>query len=150
MAVEIHEDQPLVEPGAAPTRQFWVTAHERTGVGGYPPMLGLGQQAYLVFKVPHDYTAMTSMILDLMPAANHVCNLTLQGRAGACGEGINTHWENAAINQAIVANTHNCFDLVPLFAALIPLLNPGDHLLIRVINNIATGSEVWGMAVRYG
>ena len=113
-------------------------------------MLGITQQAWLLFMVPHDYTAMTSMLLDLVPAANHVCNITLQGRVGACAEGIATHWQNAAINQAIVANTNNCVDLVPLFGALLALINPGDIFVIRVINNIATGSEIYGMAVRYG
>jgi len=147
--MEIHEDQPLVEPGTPPTREIWVTAHHGTAGGGYPPIFVTPLQARLIFKVPWDYTSMVSMILDLMPAANHVCNFSLQGRVGACGEGVNTHFQNVAINQALIANVHNCVDLVPLFNTLIPLLGPGDHFLLRVINNIATGSEVWGMAVRY-
>lgn len=138
-----------MEPPAAPTREFWVHSPERTGVGGYPPNLGLGQQCWLSFRVPHDYTSMISMILVLVPAANHVCNFTVQGAAGACGEGINTHWQNIAINQAVVANIHNCVDLVPLYNVLMPLLSAGDFMMNRLINNIATGSEIYGMAVRY-
>ena len=152
MVVEIHEDQPLVEPGAAWIRELWLPAiHRMDGYGGaqYPASIGSTESVSMIRKLPTDFTSVTTATLVIYGWATQNYNLTITGRAGDCGENFALHTQNDTRNHALTANTFSCIDLVPILAAWFAALNAGDHIYINVLNNTVGIVTVYGLDLRY-
>ena len=153
MAVEIHEDQPLVEPGVAWIRQVhipMITQFDYGGTHQYPPQLAFGQVANGVRILPLDLTSVDQCILAFYPqdTGNYTLNYILY--AGSCGELWNVHTDNANVGYPVVDDVIECVDLVAQFPAFFAALVAGDYLRVRVNNQTAARwIVVYGLVLRY-
>jgi len=152
MVMEIHEDQPLVEAGAPPTRQIWVPVVHRSNAYAttqMPPQIANTQAAAGTFQVPHDFTAWTRIRLVVYGFGTAIYNLTVRGDGGTCAEGFTTHTQALAANYGLVAGTFTCIDLSATMAAFFGALSPGDYVALTVTNNTVGTVVVYGFDLRY-
>jgi len=152
MAVEIHEDQPLVEPSTAWPRELWVPAtHLSNAYGGnqYPANILSGQSASMIVKLPTDFTSIVSAAISLYGGATMNFNLTVRGWAGACTEAPATHNQTDTRNHALTLNVFSCTDIVTLIPVFFAALTAGDHVYILVTNNTVGNVTVYGLDLRY-
>lgn len=153
MTIEIHEDQPLVEPAAPWIRHIRAPVTAWLDSGGifiHPPQIGIFAVSSGLFRLPADLTSVDELMLTLYPQATGNYTLRYFLNAGACGELFNTHTLTQNVVHALTANTLACIDLVTLFPVFFAALTAGDNLQIRVQNNAGPGwLIVYGLDLRY-
>ena len=152
MAVEIHEDLPLVELAAAWPRQIWATAQPEADAYSatrIPCNLGLNHTGAMIFKLLNDFTSFTSATLVLYGGATQNFNIRIRVRGGACNEAHNTHIQTDTRNHALTLAVFSCIDLIPILPAVFGALAAGDHILVEVRNQTAPDITVYGIDVRY-
>jgi len=151
--MEIHEDQPLVEPSAAWIRQIYVPVIAQADLGGsnnYPPYLGVGNVGCGIRRLPTDYTAMSQCNTALIPGVNGNVTMGFTLNAGGCDELWTVHTANGNFAYALVANTLTCVDLVALFPAFFAALVAGDWVRIDITKVVgAPAVRVYGLDMRY-
>lgn len=153
MVMEIHEDQPLVEPAAPWIRWLWLPAGlwwGNTNTGQYPCILSLGHIAYMIQKIPPDFTSLSSLRVAMYSTVNQVPPLSIWVHFGSVGEDPFLHSQTIVHNPILVANRHYELDLITTFPALLALLVPGDYLGIRLQNQaVANSVYVYGAEAVY-
>lgn len=152
MTVELHEDQPLVEPPAVGARQRWLPMIVRFEPGGptiYPGGISTNDHAAGIIRMPLDFTTLSSLTLVLNPTNTGATNLDVSIRFGGCGELHNTHAQTLNQTWAMTANTFFCVDLLPLYAALLAALAVGDIMRVNVKNNQAAIVTCYGVDMVY-
>ena len=151
MVLEIHEDQPLVEPAVTWVRQIHVPMAKNTALGAqadYPPRIINTEEAQGILKLPPDFTTMAQCIFTFFPATtgNRTVSYTLW--AGKCGESYTAHTATAAFVHAATQNIVFCFDLLASFPAFFAALEAGDYLRVRALyQTAATYLVVYGLDV---
>jgi len=150
--MEIHEDQPLVEPAAGPTRKIWVPLIHRFNT--YPGVQAPSdtQNTFIAsgtFEVPHDFTAWTRIRLVVFGNITQPYNITIRGDAGTCGELYTTHNQTIVQVVNLVLNRFTCIDLSALMAAFFGALSPGDYVQMQVTNNTVGIVTTYGFDLRY-
>jgi len=148
----IPEDMPLVEPGVAWPRFFWapmIALNFWAGKNLHPAEINFGMQARGTYKMPPDFTTLDELYLVMRPEWTGNYNLSITISFGKVGELYNVHTQNVAGLVALVLDTIRCYDLVPVFPALLALLETGDHLMVNVNNQTAQDLHVYGLDGRY-
>ena len=152
MAVEIHEDQPMVESSIAWPRQLWIPAIAHGHVGAQyqnPAQIQFGQIASGTVQIPTDFTALSRLDLVMYPSANANYTMSTTLYFGSVGEAYNIHTQNQAPVIPMVINVLTHYDLLTLFAALLALLVPGDDFQVRTNNQTGNNVYVYGLDMRY-
>ena len=152
MAVEIHEDQPLVEAGAPWIKRFWAPAIAEQSYPApeiHPALELFGYVAWASYKIPPDFTTLDNLYVVMWPEWTGAYNISFWPHFGQCGELWNVHNQWQILPVAMTLNKFTCYDLVPQFPVLLANLAAGDHLLLRVLNQTAQRLHVYGMDGRY-
>jgi len=152
MAVEIHEDQPLVEPSVAWIRQFWapmITQKTYTNSSFHPAIILNTENANATYLMPTDFTALVSLTIMFFCGNTGNKNIQVSIWFAGCGEAWNTHLGVQAFAVPLVNGIFYCLDLVPIFGALLANLVAGDLLWVELRNQSANAFQVYGVDGRY-
>ncbi|GAH35742.1 unnamed protein product [marine sediment metagenome] len=152
MAVELHEDQPLVEPTAAWPRQLWIPMISQPYAVGQsinPAELQLGERAWGTRQIPTDFTALSRLDMVMYPSFTQNYTMSTRISFGQCGELLNAHTAVFAPAIPMVLNTFLCYDLLALFAVLLANLVPGDNVRVHTTNGTGAVVFVYGLDMRY-
>ena len=152
MVVEIHEDLPLMEPGAAWPRQIWATAQPEAD--GYsatriPCNLMTNHTGAMIFKLLNDFTSFTSAHLVLYGGGTRDFELRIRVSGGAYGESPLNHTQVDTRDHALTLGVFSYIDLIALLPAVFGALSAEDHVLVTVRNQNGLDITVYGIDVRY-
>jgi len=150
--MEIHEDQPMVEP-VTPTRTVEAQFISQRDYGAawqiHPALVSGAAFAWASFRVPWDFTAWTSIIITLRPfnTANH--SIELQYNGARNGEPWNTHNVTTTVVHALTANQLYEINSLADAPAFWAALTPGDTVTLRIRETGANSDYVSLVHGRY-
>jgi len=124
--------------------------HENIGDFGSTRPLLTSDYAQANFRVPHDFTSITSAVIVVIPIATMAgCDIDIFSDYGAVTEAYTTHSESDTfLTYNLTANTITEIDISPILSALAA----DDYVGIKILNNVplaAQGLNVLGIYFRY-
>ncbi|GAH54110.1 unnamed protein product [marine sediment metagenome] len=152
MVVEIHEDLPLVEPGAAWIKQVWLPLLKwdyGTNWSVSPAFMVNTYKSGIVYRIPTDFTAIKNLFFIGWREMTGMVTFTTRIRIGKCG----LSWHLLDQIQVLNANMTNgilyCVDLVPIYAPFLDNLTVDDLIRIYIVQNTVANTWMYGFDLRY-